>query len=222
MKKIKTVAVHTSTGLPYTFEERDSAENQLRFIQYDATGKMLFEVTKVYDKQGALQEEKHWNSAKQVERDYQFTYQYDSEGRMIECLRTDRDGALRKTVYDYLADGRKTDSIFQYDRLIQINLYDTEGRLTNRSKEQAGTSTSYEYDAEGNILAQRNELKEGHSILKYTNHYDDQKRLVQVDWNANPAWRFTYGTDGEVSRKIEIEMDGKISQDLAYHYTFFE
>ena len=124
------------------------------------------------------------------------SYSYDDAGRLSTL--TDGDGNL----------------IVQY-------IYDADGRLSQKDNGN-GTSTTYTYDADGNILSIVNYGPNRENVNSFDDYTYDAMDNVLTDSNQDGVWVYTYDADSRLTQAVftpnGADPDGLSVQNLQYSY----
>ncbi|MDP1835199.1 MAG: DUF6531 domain-containing protein [Chlamydiales bacterium] len=159
----------------------DSLGNQV-IITYDALGRPVCNVTTNasgietschrlrYDLLGRLQQRIDIVKAEDLpDREVITEWQYDSMGR----LTTHGTPHLKQSYYNYNRYGQKEAEITP-DGTVLRYIYDSQGRLSNFSASDASINYHYSYDANGNLIACRDNIQGTETKRRY----DNANRLI--------------------------------------------
>jgi len=99
--------------------------------------------------------------------------------------------------------------------------YDKENRIVE-SYDNIWGQEAFVYDESGNVIS-RTRLDAGVLVEKYVSKYDESNRLINVsqyDKSGNIVYKtvITYNADGNRSKEIKYQSDGKISEQTDYFY----
>jgi RHS repeat-associated protein len=143
-------------------------------------------------------------------------FTYDSGGRRIQMV--DQTGFVVNYTYD--PAGRLSELTDGGGNLITQYTYDPAGNLIRKNNGN-GTYTTYQYDADGNVLHLINYAPGGtvNSRFDYTyNSLGEETTEATVDG----TWAYSYDGPGQLIRAVftpnSADPDGLTAQDLTYNY----
>lgn len=161
-------------------------------------------------------------------------YSYGSGGRLVSETLEDRAGKIISSFeYDYDAAGHKTkwivkdsggttiaETTYSYTggKVLSAELRDGIGKKSG--------SSSYEYDAEGRIVAQRFKDALGSLLRVETSVWKDGRLMKEERASAGGVVQqrssYEYGADGEILRKTMEDNVGKSKQIVEFEYAIRE
>ena len=141
-----------------------------------------------------------------------FTYTYDSAYRRIQM--TDQTGFTIH--YTYNALGQLSGLLGSTNQPLVTYTYNKNGQLQNVQNAN-GTSTTYQYDAGGNVLSVANLASSGTTTFAYT--YDSLGRRTTMS-TSDGKWTYTYDAVGNLTHAVFASNNpGQLpNQDLKYAY----
>ena len=121
------------------------------------------------------------------------------------------------TNYTYDAVGRLSKLTDGSGNLIVTYTYDANGRLSEKTNGN-GTYTTYQYDADGNVLHLINYAPGGTINSRFDYTYN-ALGLETTEATLDGTWTYTYDADGQLIHAVFASTNPSIpSQDLAYSY----
>jgi RHS repeat-associated protein len=141
------------------------------------------------------------------------SYTYNSAGQ--ELTRTEPDGSV--TQYSYNAAGQLAELEDGAGNLITQYTYNAVGQLTG-SLDGNGQTTSYAYDADGNVTQILTQAADGTVTSDLTYTYDADGRPVTAT-SLDGTWSYTYDASSQLTNAVFASTNPSIAnQNLTYEY----
>ena len=141
------------------------------------------------------------------------TFGYNAAGQRAQMV--DQTGYTVNYAYD--SDGRLSRLTDGSGNSIVAYTYDADGRLSLKTNGN-GTYTTYQYDADGNVLHLINYAPDGSVNSRFDYSYN-ALGLETSEATLDGAWTYTYDAAGQLIHAVFTSTNPNVpSQDLAYSY----
>jgi RHS repeat-associated protein len=141
------------------------------------------------------------------------TFTYNAAGQRTTMV--DQTGFTVNYSYDSV--GRLSGLTDGSGNPIVTYTYDADGRLSEKTNGN-GTKTTYQYDANGNVLHLINYASDG-SINSQFDYTYNALELQTSEATLDGSWTYTYDADGQLTHAVFASTNPSVpSQDLAYSY----
>ena len=141
------------------------------------------------------------------------TFTYNAAGQRTSMV--DQTGFTVNYTYDSV--GRLSELTDGSGNLIVTYTYDADGRLSLKTNGN-GTYTTYQYDADGNVLHLINYAPGGAINSRFDYTYN-ALGLETTEATLDGTWTYTYDADGQLIHAVFASTNSSVpSQDLAYSY----
>jgi RHS repeat-associated protein len=142
------------------------------------------------------------------------TFAYNAAGHRTSMV--DQTGFTVNYGYDSV--GRLSGLTDGSGNQIVTYTYDANGRLRLKTNNN-GTYTTYQYDADGNVLSLINYAAGGGTINSSFAYTYNALGLETSEVTLDGAWTYTYDADGQLTHAVFASTNPSVpSQDLAYNY----
>lgn len=140
-------------------------------------------------------------------------FRYNANGQRVQL----QDNTGFTVAYQYDGDGRLYKLLDRGGKLIVQYTYDDASRLIRKDMGN-GTYTTYQYDADNNLLLLTNYAPGGTVNSQFAYTYNDLGQRV-TETTINGTWTYSYDADGQLVHAAFTSTNPAIAnQDLQYEY----
>ena len=226
-------------------EQNDSQTGDLEIVYLLASVERIPEPGYGSLKRNTMEYDENGNQSHRTTLEYEYTYSYDAENRLIGWKRLRKDGTVQEDrTYEYDANGReaKWSYVMGEYTFVYENTYDDQGNLVRvvcTRNGEAFSEETYAYDAEGRVTEYKGGehlqyAYEGNRVVatiieKNGDQYTDS--VVEYDENGNLILEeeyfegeltnkctYTWGADGKLVSSTDWSSANEGERQLAYTY----